>query len=85
MDIFGIGSNELLLIMLLAAVVLGPERLARVAREAGELVRNMRAYFGSLNDELKNELDVLDDLRDMKHEINHAMDDVRGNHKTPRT
>ena len=45
----------------------------------------MRAYFGSLNDELKNELDVLDDLRDMKHEINHAMDDVRGNHKTPRT
>ena len=38
MDIFGIGSNELLLIMLLAAVVLGPERLARVAREAGELV-----------------------------------------------
>jgi Tat protein translocase TatB subunit len=85
MDIFGIGSNELLLIMLLAAVVLGPERLARVAREAGKLVRNMRAYFGSLNDELKNELDVLDDLRDMKHEINHAMDDVRGNHKTPRT
>jgi Tat protein translocase TatB subunit len=83
MDIFGIGTNELVLIMLLAAVVLGPERLARVAREAGKLVRNLRAYFGSLSDELKNELDMLDDLRDVKREIDHAMDDVRGNHKTP--
>jgi Tat protein translocase TatB subunit len=85
MDIFGIGTNELLLIMLLAAVVLGPERLARVAREAGKLVRNLRAYFGSLSDELKNELDMLDDLRDVKQEINHVMDEVRDNHKTPRS
>ena len=83
MDIFGIGTNELLVIMLLAAIVLGPERLARVAREAGNLVRNLRAYFGSLSDELKNELDMLDDLRDVKREIDHAIDDVRGNHKTP--
>ena len=84
MDIFGIGTNELVLIMLLAAIVLGPERLARVAREAGNLVRNLRAYFGSLSDELKNELDMLDDLRDVRREIDHVMDDVRGNHKTPR-
>jgi sec-independent protein translocase protein TatB len=83
MDIFGVGTNELLVIMLLAAIVLGPERLARLAREAGKLVRNLRAYFGSLSDELKNELDVLDDLRDVKREIDHAVDDVRGNHKTP--
>jgi hypothetical protein len=55
-----------------------------VAREAGKLVRNLRAYFGSLNDELKSELDMLDDLRDVRREIDHVMDDVRGNHKTPR-
>lgn len=83
MDFFGIGTNELLVIMLLAAIVLGPERLARVAREAGKMARNLRAYFGSLNDELKNELDVLDDLRDVKREIDHVMDDVGSNHKTP--
>jgi sec-independent protein translocase protein TatB len=83
MDIFGIGTNELLVIMLLAVIVLGPERLARLAREAGKLVRNLRAYFGSLNDELKSELDMLDELRNVKREIDHVMDDVGSNHKTP--
>ena len=83
MDIFGIGTNELLVIMLLAVIVLGPERLARVAREAGKLMRNLKAYFGSLNDELKSELDVLDELRDVKREIDHVVDNVGSNHKKP--
>jgi sec-independent protein translocase protein TatB len=83
MDIFGIGTNELLVILLLAAIVLGPERLARLAREAGKLARNLRGYFSSLSDELKNELDMLDDLRDVKREIDHVMDDVGSNHRKP--
>ncbi|MEJ2302278.1 MAG: Sec-independent protein translocase protein TatB [Anaerolineales bacterium] len=69
MEILGIGSTEFLVIMLLAAIVLGPERLARVAREAGKLVRNLKAYFNSLSDELKNELEVLDDLNEVKREL----------------
>jgi sec-independent protein translocase protein TatB len=81
MDIFGIGTNEFLIIMLLAVIVLGPERLARVAREAGKLMRNLKAYFGSLNDELKSELDMLDELRDVKTEVSHIMDEVGSNHK----
>ena len=83
MDILGIGTNELLVIMLLAVIVLGPERLARVAREAGKLMRNLKAYFGSLNDELKSELDVLDELRDVKREIDHVVDNVGSSHKKP--
>lgn len=62
MDIFGIGGNELIVIALLAAIVLGPERLARSAREIGKFVKNAKAYFTSLSSELKAELDVLDDL-----------------------
>ncbi len=54
---------------MLAAVVLGPERLARTAREIGKLVRNLKAYFGSFSDELKSELDVLDDLKKVKDEV----------------
>ncbi len=69
MDIFGIGTNELLVILVLAAVVLGPERLARTAREIGKLVRNLKSYFGSLSDELKSELDVLDDLKKVRDEV----------------
>ncbi len=69
MDLFGIGTNELLVIAVLAVVVLGPERLARSAREVGKLVRNFKAYFGSLTDELRSELDVLDDINKVKQDV----------------
>lgn len=69
MDVFGIGTNELLVILLLAGIVLGPERLARTAREIGKLVRNVKAYLASFSDELKTELDVLDDLKKIKDDV----------------
>lgn len=69
MDIFGIGGNELIVIILLAAIILGPERLARSAREIGKFVRNVKAYFSSLSTELKAELDVLDEMEKVKKDI----------------
>jgi len=68
-NIFGIGMNELLIIFVLAAIVLGPERLARVAREAGKHIRNLKAYFSSLTGELKSELDILDELKKVKDDF----------------
>ncbi len=76
MDIFGVGGLELLVIMLLAVIILGPERLARVAREAGKLVRNLKAYFSDLNDELKSELDTLDDLQETKESLKEVQKDL---------
>jgi sec-independent protein translocase protein TatB len=69
MDIFGIGTNELIVITLLAAIVLGPERLVRSARELGKFIRNAKAYVGSFSDELKNELDILDDLKKVEEDL----------------
>lgn len=68
-SIFGIGGNELIVIVLLATIVLGPERLARSAREIGKFVRNAKAYFSSLSSELKAELDVLDELQKVKKNL----------------
>jgi sec-independent protein translocase protein TatB len=62
-NIFGIGMNELIVIFVLAGIILGPERLARVAREAGKFIRNLKGYFSSLTGELKAELDILDDFK----------------------
>ncbi len=67
-NIFGIGMNELIVIFVLAGIVLGPERLARVAREAGKFIRNLKGYFASLTGELKSELDILDVTRQAKTE-----------------
>jgi len=68
-SILGIGMNELIIIFLLAAIILGPERLARFAREAGKHIRNLKAYFSSLTDELKSELDVLDEIKNVRDEL----------------
>lgn len=67
--IFGIGGNELLVILVLAAVVLGPERIARLARDLGRFVRNVKSYFAALSGELKSELDILDEMEKLKNDI----------------
>ena len=68
-SIFGIGGNELIVILLLAAIVLGPERIVRSAREIGKFVRNVKSYFSSLSSELKAELDVLDEMEKVKKDL----------------
>ena len=69
MNIFGIGENELVVILILAGIVLGPERLVRSAREIGKFVHNAKAYFSSLSGELKAELDILDELEKVKKDL----------------
>jgi len=68
-SILGFGGSELIIILVLAAIVLGPERLARSARELGKFIRNVKSYFNSLSGELKAELDVLDEVNKLKEEI----------------
>ena len=70
MEIMNVGGAEVLILMLLGIIVLGPKRLAYMALQAGKLVRNLKAYLQSLSDELKAELDVLDDLNEIKGDLN---------------
>jgi Tat protein translocase TatB subunit len=68
-EIFGIGTQELLVILILATIVLGPERMVRTARELGKHARNFKAYFSAMSEELKTELDVLDELNKTAEEV----------------
>jgi Tat protein translocase TatB subunit len=68
-DILGIGGTEALLVVLLAAVVLGPRRLAETAREVGKLVRNVRNYWKALTEDLGHELDVLADMKETQKDL----------------
>jgi Tat protein translocase TatB subunit len=61
---FGIGFPELLLILALALIVLGPDRLPQLARQIAH-------YMGKLkrtSEELKNHLDIESLEKDIKQE-----------------
>ncbi|HEX7408924.1 MAG TPA: Sec-independent protein translocase protein TatB [Candidatus Binatia bacterium] len=51
---FGIGTPELLVILVVALIVLGPERLPEVARVLGRAMAELRRATSGLTDELHN-------------------------------
>jgi sec-independent protein translocase protein TatB len=69
MELFGIGTTELVVVVLLAAIVLGPHRLAVTAREAGKLIRNLKNYFRALSEDLGRELDILSELKEVERDL----------------
>jgi len=57
MDLFGGGPGELLLILVIALVVLGPERLPEVAGQVGRTVGELRRQAAQLTLELQRSLE----------------------------
>ncbi|GAB2986797.1 sec-independent translocase [Nocardioides montaniterrae] len=53
---FGIGFPELLMIAFVAVLVLGPDKLPGVAKQAGQLVRQLKKFADNARDELRSEL-----------------------------
>jgi sec-independent protein translocase protein TatB len=53
---FGVGLPELMVIAFIAVIVTGPERLPVLAKQAGQLLRQLRRLATSARDELRGEL-----------------------------
>ncbi len=58
MELFGIGAGELFLIMVLALVVIGPEKLPEVAGQVGRTVGDLRRQANQLTSEFQRSLEV---------------------------
>jgi sec-independent protein translocase protein TatB len=82
---FDVGFSELALIAVVALLVLGPERLPKVARTVGALLRRARSSWQDVRGEIEREL-AAEDLRrtihdtrrsaDVRGEVKAAMDDI---------
>jgi sec-independent protein translocase protein TatB len=59
---FDIGFSELLLIGVVALIVIGPERLPRVARTLGHLFGRMQRYVNDVKADISREME-LEELR----------------------
>jgi sec-independent protein translocase protein TatB len=73
-----LGLTKMALIGVVALVVLGPERLPRVARTAGALFGRAQRYINDVKSEVTREIE-LDELRRMKTEFEAAASNVETN------
>lgn len=65
---FDIGFSELMVIALVALVVIGPERLPRVARTAGHLLGRLQRYVGDVKSDINREIQ-LEELKKMQQQV----------------
>jgi sec-independent protein translocase protein TatB len=54
--VWGVGLPEILVIVVIAIFVFGPDRLPEFARQAGRFVRQVRNFTQAARDDLRNEL-----------------------------
>jgi len=62
---FGIGMQELIIVLIVALIVLGPKRLPEIARALGKGI----AEFKRATREVKESVDLEGELREIKKEI----------------
>jgi len=64
---FGIGFTELIIILIVALLVVGPERLPELARQLGTIVRDLRRMYNNLRSDLGPEFDEIEQgIRDLR-------------------
>ena len=65
---FDIGFSEMIVIAVIALIVLGPEKLPRVARTAGHLLGRMQRYVNDVKADINREIE-LEELRKLQKEM----------------
>ena len=71
---FDVGFTEILLLSLVGLLVLGPERLPRVARTLGGMARKARSSWLSLKRSVEAEMRA----EELKEPLKHFQDEIKG-------
>jgi sec-independent protein translocase protein TatB len=69
--VFDIGFSELIVIGIVALVVVGPERLPKLARTAGHLLGRLQRYANQVKSDIKKEM-ATEELQKMKTDLEKA-------------
>lgn len=65
---FDVGFSELIVIAIVALIVIGPERLPKVARTAGHLLGRLQRYVNDVKSDINREMQ-LDELKKLQAEM----------------
>ena len=68
---FDIGFSEILVVGVVALIVIGPERLPKVARTLGHMFGRLQRYVNEVKADINREME-LDELRKLQSEVQSA-------------
>ena len=72
---FDIGFTELMLIALVGLIVIGPERMPKVARTVGHLLGRLQRYVGDVKADIKREMQI-EELKKLQSEMAAQVNDM---------
>ena len=72
---FDVGLSELMVIAVVALVVIGPERLPKVARTAGLLLGRLQRYVSDVKADINREMQ-LDELKKLQQQVTDQVSSV---------
>jgi sec-independent protein translocase protein TatB len=78
---FDVSFSELLIIAVVALLVVGPERLPKLARTAGHLLGRLQRYVSDVKADINREMQ-LDELKRMQQQIEDSARDVEQSVRT---
>ncbi|MEZ5626426.1 MAG: Sec-independent protein translocase protein TatB [Rhodocyclaceae bacterium] len=78
---FDIGFTELMIIAIVGLVVIGPERLPKVARTVGHMLGRLQRYVGDVKSDIQREMH-LEDLKKLQKEMTDSARDLENGLRT---
>jgi len=73
---FDIGFSEMMVLAVVALVVLGPERLPKVAKQVGHWMGKLRRYVDDVKTDINRQME-LSELRGIQTQITDAANDLK--------
>jgi len=72
---FDVGFSELVVIAVVALIVIGPERLPKVARTVGILLGRLQRYVNDVKSDINREMQ-LDELKKLQEQVTNQVRDM---------
>ena len=69
-NMFGIGTSEILIILLIALIILGPKEIPKIARTLGRTMREFQRATDELKHTIDSEIEIDEEVTDKKPQEN---------------
>ena len=66
---FGIGTSEVLIILLIALIILGPKELPKIARTLGRTIREFQRATDELKHTIDSEIEIDEEVRSEERRV----------------